>query len=66
MGLHVEHEHDPSIKHVSHVNSNMTWTCLASTHDRFKNGLVMSGSWVVSDFATPIYNIHIQIDWIQK
>ena len=59
MGSHVEHEHDQFIKRVSHVNPNMTQIRLASTHDLFINGLVMSGSGVVlrlrivSNFATP-------------
>jgi len=52
MGSHVEHEHDPFIKWVSRVDPNMIRTRLASTHDLFVNGLVVSGSWVVSDFAT--------------
>ena len=53
MGSHIEHEHDPFINQVSCVDSNMTWTRLVSTHDLFINGLVMLGSWVVSDFVTP-------------
>ena len=48
-----EPEHDPFIKRVSRVDPNMTRTHLASTHDLFINGLIMSGSRVVSDFATP-------------
>ena len=48
-----EPEHDPFIKRVSCVDPNMTRTHLASTHDLFINGLVVSGSQVVSDFATP-------------
>ena len=52
MGSHVEHEHDPFIKRVSRVNPNMTWIHLTSTYDLFINGLVMSGLWVVSNFAT--------------
>ena len=55
MRLHVEHEHDPFIKRVSCVDPNMTQTHLASTYDLFINGLVMSSSRVVSDFATPIH-----------
>ena len=51
-----EPEHDPFIKRVSRVNPNMTRTHLASTHDLFINGLVVSGSRVVSDFATPSNN----------
>ena len=42
MRLHVEHEHNPFIKWVNHVNLSMTWICLASTHNIFINGLVMS------------------------
>ena len=53
MGSHVEHEHDLFIKQVSHVNPNMTRTCLASTHDLFINVLVVSDLRVVLDFATP-------------
>ena len=53
MGSHVEHEHDLFIKRVSHVNPNMTQTRLASTHNLFINGLVVLGSRVVSNFATP-------------
>ena len=49
-----EPEHDPFIKRVSRVNPNMTRTHLASTYDLFINGLVVSGSRVVSDFATPM------------
>ena len=52
MDSHVEHEHDPFIKRVSRVNPNMTRTHLASTHVLVINGLVMSGSQVMSDFAT--------------
>ena len=62
MSLHVEHEPDLFIKQISCVNMNMTQARLALTHDLFKNKLIVSGSRVVSDFATPIYNIHIQID----
>ena len=53
MGSHIKHEHDPFINQVSCVDSNMTRTRLVSTHDLFINGLVMLGSWVVSDFVTP-------------
>ena len=52
-GLHAKHEPDPFIKQVSCVNPNMTRIHLASTHDLFINGLVVSSSRVVSDFATP-------------
>ena len=52
MGSHVEHEHDPFIKRVSYVNPNMIRTRLASTHDLFINGLVVSDLQFVSDFAT--------------
>ena len=52
-GSHVKHEHDPFIKRVSHVNSNMTRTHLVSTHDLFINKLVMLDSRVMSNFATP-------------
>ena len=52
MGSYFEHKHDPFIKWISHINPNMTWTRLASTHDLFINKLVISGSQVVSDFAT--------------
>ena len=51
--LHFEPEHDPFIKWVSCVGLNMTRTHLASIHDLFINGLVMSNSRVVSDFAIP-------------
>ena len=47
MGSYIEHEHDPFIKRVSRVDPNMIRTRLASTHDLFVNGLVVSGSWVV-------------------
>ena len=50
---HAKHEPDPFIKQVSHVNPNITWTRLASTHNLFTNGLFMSGLLVVSDFAIP-------------
>ena len=50
---HIKHEHDPFIKRVSRVDPNMTRTSLASTHDLFINGLVMSGSRIMSDFSTP-------------
>ena len=49
--LHAEHELDPFTKRVIHVNLNITQTCLTLTHDLFVNGLVMSSSQVVSDFA---------------
>ena len=52
-GSHVEHEHDPFIKQVSRIDPNMTQTCLASTDDLFINGLVISSSQVVTNFATP-------------
>ena len=52
---YVEHEHDLFIKWISHVDLNITWTHLASTHDLFINGLVVSRSQVVSDFATPTH-----------
>ena len=57
MASHVEHELDPFIKRVSRVNPNMSRIYLASTYDLFINGLVVSGSQVVSDFVTPIKNI---------
>ena len=41
---HVEHEHGPFIKRVNNVNPNITRICLASTHNLFINGLVMSSS----------------------
>ena len=50
----VEHEHDPFIKRVSRVNPNMTQTHLTLTYDLFINELVVSGSQIVSNFATPI------------
>ena len=53
MGSHVEYEHDPFIKWVNRVDPNMTQTYLTSTHDLFINRLVVLGSRVVSDFATP-------------
>lgn len=53
MGSHVEHKHDLFIKRVSRVDSIITRTCLALTHDLFINGLVVSSSQVMSDFATP-------------
>ena len=52
--LHVEYEHNSFIKQASCINPNMIRTCLALTHDLFINGLVMSGSQVMLDFATPI------------
>ena len=51
-GSPVEHEHDSFIKRVSRVNPKMTRTRLASTHDLFINGLVVSGLQIVSNFAT--------------
>ena len=53
MSLHVEHEHDLFIKQVSRVNLNMTQTYLTSTHNLFINKILVLGSRVVSDFATP-------------
>ena len=53
MGSHTKHEPDLFIKWVSHVNPNMTRTRLASTHDLFINGLVVSSLRVMSDFVTP-------------
>ena len=50
-----EPEHDPFIKRVSCVDPNITRTYLASTHDLFINELVVSGSRVVLDFATPSF-----------
>ena len=44
MSSYVEHEHESFIKQVSHVDLNMTQSCLASTHDLFINGLVVSVS----------------------
>ena len=55
-GLHAKHEPDPFIKQVSCGNPNMTRTRLAPTHDLFIKGLVVSGSRVVLDFATPREN----------
>ena len=52
-GLHVEHKHDSFIKWVNRVNPNLIRTWLASTYGIFINMLVVSGSWVVSNFATP-------------
>ena len=52
-GSHVEHKHNPFIKRVNHVNSNMTQIHLVSTHDLFINELVVLDSRVVSNFATP-------------
>ena len=53
MSSHVKHEHNPFIKQVNHVNLNITQTRLASTHNIFINGLIMSGSQVVLNFVTP-------------
>ena len=53
LSSYVEYEHDSFIKEVSCVNPNTIQTRLASTHDLFINGLVVSSSWVVSDFAIP-------------
>ena len=50
---HLEYEHGSFIKQVNYVNLNTTWTHLASIHDLFINGLVVSSSWVVLDFAIP-------------
>ena len=52
MGSHVELEHNPFIKWVSYVDPNMTRTYLGLTHDLFIDGLVVSGLWVMLDFAT--------------
>ena len=57
MDSYDEHKYDPFIKQVSLVDQNMTQTCLASTHDLFINGLVVSSSWVVSNFATSKENV---------
>ena len=54
-----EPEHDPFIKRVTRVDPNMTWTHLTSTHDLFINRLVVSGSRVVSNFATPTTNLYL-------
>ena len=54
-GSHVEHKHNPFIKRVSCVDSNMTWTYLASIHDLFINELVVSGLRIVSNFTTLSY-----------
>ena len=53
MGSHDGHEHDPFSKLVSNVDPNMIRTCLASTHNLFINGLVVSDTRIVSDFSTP-------------
>ena len=53
IGSYVEHEYDLFIKRVSHVNMNITWTHLVSTHDLFINRLVISNSQVVSNFVIP-------------
>ena len=50
-----EPEHDPFIKRVKRVDPNMTRTHLVSTYYLFINGLVVSGSRIVSNFATPNY-----------
>ena len=50
--LHFEPEHDPFIKWVSCVGLNMTRTHLASIHDLFINGLVISNSRVVSNLPS--------------
>ena len=47
IGSYAEHEYDLFIKRVSHVNTNITWTHLVSTHDLFINRLVMFASQVV-------------------
>ena len=60
MGSHVKYIHDSFVKWVSCVNPNMTQTHLASTHDLFINGLVVSGSQVVSNFATPIDMVELE------
>ena len=52
MGSHVKHDHDSFIKWISRVNPDMTRNRLDSTHDLFINGLIVSGSRVMSDFAT--------------
>ena len=44
MDSYDEHKYDPFIKQVSLVDQNMTRTCLASIHDLFINGLVVSSS----------------------
>ena len=53
-GLHVKYKHDSFIKQISRVNQNMTRTHLVLAHDLFINGLVVSSSQVVSNFATHI------------
>ena len=55
MSSYVEHEHESFIKQVSHVDLNMTQSRLASTHDLFINGLVVSVSLVVLNFAIPTH-----------
>ena len=54
-GSHVEHKHNPFINWASCVDSNMTWTYLASTHDLFIDELVVSGLRIVSNFTTLSY-----------
>ena len=58
MSSHVEHEHEPFIKQVNRVDLNMTWNRLVLTHDLSINGLVVSISQVVLNFAilTHIHN----------
>ena len=58
MSSHVEYEHEPFIKQVNRVDLNMTWSRLVLTHDLSINGLVVSISQVVLNFAilTHIHN----------
>ena len=44
MDSYDEHKHDQFIKQVSLIDPNMTRICLASTHNLFINGLVVSSS----------------------
>ena len=64
MGSHDEHKHDPFSKRVSRVDPNMTRIRLASTHDLFINGLVVSGSQIVSDCATPSKQRHLHLSFL--
>ena len=65
-GSHVEHEYNLFIKRVSRVNLNMTRTHLALTYDLFINELVMSGSQVTSDFATPMPDVMMKLSNVNK
>ena len=51
---------------ISYVDQNMTWIHLDSTYDLFINGLVVSGLWVMSDFATRDFLCEIWLGTVES